>query len=442
MSKKYEILIVEDDIELLCSTKKIVESGGYYVHTAQTANAAKDLLEMVHIDLILLDVILPDINGLTFCKELKASENYADIPVIILSGNKITPDDEAEGIDAGAEDYLTRPISIKKLLARIRKSLSLFTALKEIKETAKYWHYTFSNTNDALMLLDKGFNVKIANKKMADFFGIPAEEMAGMKCWEIVHKTDNPIETCPSNQIQKSGNREEIILNLEKKWFKVSLDLIRDETGFEGYIHIISDITKQKNAEAKLRENEEHFKLAMDVTSDGIFDWNLKTNNIWFSPNYFKMLGYEYDELPHNYDTYRSLLHPDDAEISKRKVERYLSGTSDDNSIEMRFKHKDGRWVWILCRGKIVEFDENIKPLRFVGTHINITKRKKAEDDLRTYQENLENLIKERTDDLKQKNIELQLKNEELENFNDLFVGREFRINELKEKIKELKKEK
>jgi PAS domain S-box-containing protein len=149
-----------------------------------------------------------------------------------------------------------------------------------------------------------------------------------------------------------------------------------------GGLIAVLHIRQQQTSKEALHESEKRFQYAMEATTDGLYDWNIQTNDIYYSPGYFTMLGYEPDELPHTFETYEKLLHPEDAKHSAEKLSRYLSGESGDSAIEMRFKSKSGEWMWVLSRGKIVEVDTAGQPLRFVGTNVNINARKKAEEAL------------------------------------------------------------
>lgn len=438
MLEKVNILLVEDDADTIKATSSILKKEGFSFAIADTGEAALKSLKEFEPDLILMDVVLPDYDGVELCREIKHKEVYLHIPIILISGYNVSTADETKGIEAGAEDYLIKPISNKRLIARINKSITLYYAYKKIQETTKFWQSTFANTNDAIMLLDKDFRVKIANQTMAKLFKMKADEMIGMYCWQIVHKSDDIFDACPSKKIRETKKREEIELELKGRWYKVSLDPIFSNGALEGVIHIITDITNRKLAEIKLKESEERYNLALEASADGIYDWNLKRNEIYFSPGYFKMLGYDPDEMEQKFETYQKLLHPDDAKESEKKLEKYMAGETEDNAIEMRFKSNKGDWVWILSRGKVVERDENGEVVRFVGTNVNIDRRKRAEEELEEYKENLEKIVVDRTKDLENKNKELAEKNKELEELNKLFIGRELRMQEMKKRIKEL----
>jgi PAS domain S-box-containing protein len=131
-----------------------------------------------------------------------------------------------------------------------------------------------------------------------------------------------------------------------------------------------------------IRENEERLNLAMSVANDGIWDWHLKSNKIYFDPRYYTMAGYEPYEFPETFEQWEKRIHPDEVPLTGQMVEAYLSGKCDKFNIEFRFKCKNGDYIWIRSRGKIVTFDQHGNPVRFIGTHSDITERKLAEENL------------------------------------------------------------
>jgi two-component system sensor histidine kinase/response regulator len=142
------------------------------------------------------------------------------------------------------------------------------------------------------------------------------------------------------------------------------------------------DITERKQEEKTLRKTREQLKLAMDAGEHGFWDWNLDTNDIYFSPRYFTMLGYEPGELPMKLETWVNLMHPDDKKTIVPEVESYVKN-AQPYEVEFRLKTKDGNWKWISGRGKSYKKDKNGISHRAVGVHIEITERKQAEDQIR-----------------------------------------------------------
>ncbi len=120
-----------------------------------------------------------------------------------------------------------------------------------------------------------------------------------------------------------------------------------------------------------------------------MWDWNLTTNKVYFDSRYYEMAGYAIDEFPYEFDEFQKRVHPDDIENVMDQVQQHLEGKTPRFRVEFRFKKKSGDWLWVLGRGLIVECDENNKPLRFIGTHTDITKRKEAEQELKESEANL-----------------------------------------------------
>lgn len=151
-------------------------------------------------------------------------------------------------------------------------------------------------------------------------------------------------------------------------------------TGLLLWLRLLNRAVAHKTAE--LSKSEERLSLALNASKSGLWDWNIKSGEIYFDPNYFVLSGYEPDEFPHSLDEWEKRVHPDDVEQAKAAIEAYLSGTSEVYCVNFRFKTKDGSWLWILAQGKSFEFDEKGNPVRFTGTHTDISERKQIEENL------------------------------------------------------------
>ncbi len=147
-------------------------------------------------------------------------------------------------------------------------------------------------------------------------------------------------------------------------------------------VNIFEDVTQKKEDEKRLKTSEERLKLTLDSVSDAVWDWTIDTNEIYFSPRYYTMLGYNPDELPMRFETWETLLHPDDLPQALKTIEHHLV-SSRPFEMEFRMKTKAGDYRWILGRGKTVAKDDAGKAQRMVGTHMDITERKNMELRLR-----------------------------------------------------------
>jgi PAS domain S-box-containing protein len=128
--------------------------------------------------------------------------------------------------------------------------------------------------------------------------------------------------------------------------------------------------------------NEERISLAMRGSNDGLWDWDLITNDVYYSPRWKSMLGYEEHEVENNLDSWKSLVHLDDKDDVLKKVKNYIEDQSLDFEIEMRMHHKDGSEVNVLSRAYLVKRESDNKAIRLIGTHVDITQRKKTEEHI------------------------------------------------------------
>lgn len=153
------------------------------------------------------------------------------------------------------------------------------------------------------------------------------------------------------------------------------------------------------SARTELAVSEERFDLAMRGTNDGVWDWNILTNEIYFSPRWKAMLGYKNEELENEVSTFEKLLHPDDIDQVMKLVEDYLAGKIKKFKHEFRMQHKNGQWEHILGRGYVVR-DIAGNPSRMTGTHVDITERKLAEAEILKLNTELEERVIQRTTEL------------------------------------------
>lgn len=140
------------------------------------------------------------------------------------------------------------------------------------------------------------------------------------------------------------------------------------------------DITEYKVLEIKLKEAEERWQFALEGSGDGVWDWNLKTNAVFYSKQYKSMLGYDDHEFINTFEEWKKRIHPEDLSWVMKEFERHISGKTSYLSLEYRLRCKDGSYKWIFSRGKVITYDTDSKPIRIVGTQADITDRKKAEE--------------------------------------------------------------
>ena len=166
-------------------------------------------------------------------------------------------------------------------------------------------------------------------------------------------------------------------------------------------LQLLDEIKERKETEKMLKELTLQYELVMKASNDAFFDLNVKAQNISYSERWFTMLGYDPEELPHTYETWKSLLKAEKAEQIEQEVWEEIN-SKERWRYEFEMRRKDGSYAWILVRGMTVEIDSAGKPARILGTHTDITELKETEAELTRYRENLEQLVKDRTNELEE----------------------------------------
>lgn len=148
------------------------------------------------------------------------------------------------------------------------------------------------------------------------------------------------------------------------------------------FIAMQVDITYQKEIEQALQKSEERWQFALDGSDLGVWDWDMQSKEHYYSPRWKIMLGYEIDEISNSHNEWLSRVHPADLPECMNEINSYLSGAIDSFDHEHRLRCKDGSYKWMRVRGKIVTRSADNQPLRIIGTHSDITRKKLAETKL------------------------------------------------------------
>ncbi|MCP4114386.1 MAG: PAS domain S-box protein [Desulfobacteraceae bacterium] len=211
----------------------------------------------------------------------------------------------------------------------------------------------------------------------------------GEPCYKVFQGLDSPCDFCNNEIILKQKPepyRWEYHNTTHNKTFAIVDRIIRWPDGRDVRFELAIDITERRRAEESLKKSEERFELAMSVANEGIWDWELETGKDLFDARYYTMAGYEPGEFPGVLEEWEKRVHPDDFGNAQNAIDMYLAGKAPAYKAEFRFKKKDGAWMWVLAKGKVVSRDAEGKPVRFVGTHTDITELKQAEKALRRAQ--------------------------------------------------------
>ncbi len=153
----------------------------------------------------------------------------------------------------------------------------------------------------------------------------------------------------------------------------------------------------QRQSQKELRESEERWNFALEGAGDGVWDWDLNSDKVHLSANFMRMYDYGGDSVDANPSAWSKLVHPDDMEQVMQDFDKHLAGETPYYENEHRVQCSNGTYKWILDRGMVVRYSNKGEPLRMVGTHTDITDRKKIEAELLDAKAELEDRVAERT---------------------------------------------
>ncbi len=151
----------------------------------------------------------------------------------------------------------------------------------------------------------------------------------------------------------------------------------------------LQDVTARVQAEAAAHEGQERLALALRGADLGSWDWDITTDTVRFDERWTEMLGYGLHEIDPHLRSWERLVHPDDMHDVRAVLDAHLAGQTAAYEVEHRLRHRSGSWVWVLSRGKVIVRDAAGKPLRAVGTHLDVTERRRKDDALRASEHKL-----------------------------------------------------
>jgi PAS domain S-box-containing protein len=256
-----------------------------------------------------------------------------------------------------------------------------------LQQTNSILRSVIESTPDVIFVKDIQGRYAMVNSAAAEWLQISIDQTIGKDDRELFPPEIAQQIMDADRRIVTSGkylNYEEIVpKNGEKRTLLTTKCPWKDSQGnIIGVINISRNISHLKQAETAMRRSEERLQLALWASDSGIWDWNLVTNEIYFSPEYSALLGYEPEELEPSAIGLSKLIYPDDMPLLTEELNAYFANPDSSYIVEYRMLAKSGEFKWLLARGKAVERDENNVPVRIIGTLSDISDRKIAEQAL------------------------------------------------------------
>ena len=237
--------------------------------------------------------------------------------------------------------------------------------------------------------LSKSGLILEANLTAVDLLGMTRAALINQRITRFIFKEDQDIYYWFSKQLLATDQPQTTELRMVNKegvtfWAHLQATAAPDE-GDEPVCRVmISDITARKQAGQTIRDSEQQMRLVLRGSNLGMWDWNAVTNQLAVNERWFLILGLDLHGPTPTLDFWHGLVHPDDRPKLERIIQEViLNPLGRDFEAEIRVRHSDGRWIWILDAGGVVERAPDGSPLRVSGTHMDITGRKQAEEQLR-----------------------------------------------------------
>jgi PAS domain S-box-containing protein len=265
----------------------------------------------------------------------------------------------------------------------INKNLNPSTEMKALEHSHELMQYIIEHARSAIAVHDRDLNYIYVSQRYLQDYKVEEPDVIGKHHYDVF--PDLPQKWRDVHQRALAGE----VLSAEDDPYERedgSVDWTRWECrpwyeadGSIGGIIVYTEvITERKQVAESLSKSEERFKLAMRATNEGLYDWNMTNNEVYYSPAWKSMLGYEYDELPNELSIWTELTKPEDVNRVSLLNQKIIDQRLDKVAVEFQMKHKDGHWVDIQSRAFTI-YDEKGNPLRMVGTHSDITRRKHTE---------------------------------------------------------------
>jgi PAS domain S-box-containing protein len=286
----------------------------------------------------------------------------------------------------------------QRMLGTISDISDQVKAEENLRDSEAKFRAVFNNNHAIMLLIDpEKATIMDANPAACKFYGYNHTKITSLKINDLNILNSDEI----NSELQKAAQESRTFFNFQHR---LADGQIRDVEVFSGPISLIGrtllfsivhDATARRQVEKALVENENRLRFALEGANDGLWDVNMKTAEVYISPRGCEILGYTPNELNQLIKAWDQLVHPDDMPLTTRLLNAHLEGRSDIFEVEQRLQMKNGNWKWVLTRGKLVERDEDGKPLRVTGTHTDITQRKQADEEMRKTQQELKRLLAE-----------------------------------------------
>ncbi len=290
-------------------------------------------------------------------------------------------------------------IHLENSLCTITSSIDITThklAQDTLLENKIRYHSLVTNLNVGVLVQGPNAEMILSNPRALELLGLTEEQLTGKSSfdpyWNVIHEDGSPFPG-HTHPVPVSIATGQPVINVvmgvfrpllnDRVWLLVNADpQLREDGSIREVICTFKDISALINVTEELKNKKQRLSAILEGTNIGTWEWNIQTGETIFNDRSAELLGYSLEEIsPKTIETWMKLKHPEDIEISNLLLQNHFNGELNYYDCEVRMKHKNGNWVWVLDRGRVYERDASGQPLKMSGTHQDISQHKQEEYD-------------------------------------------------------------
>ena len=315
----------------------------------------------------------------------------------VLTGHKVRKQGTRYDRDGNPRKFIIKDLPIE-VLGSVEGIYAIFediTGLNQVQEelekknrelerSEKRFQRMLSVIPDMVSIHDTNMNIVYSNWN--GFARVPEDKQKlDTKCYRTYRDRDDICPDCKAKEVLETGEPllKEVQLS-EGGWYDLRVLPIKYEKGEAKYfVEWVRDITDEKKKREKIEDQKERLASIIESTNVGTWEWNVQTGEVNFNEKWAEMIGYTLEELePITIETWRKFTHPEDLNKSQEKLTKHFRGEKEQYHIEYRMRHKEGHWIWVLDRGRVVTWTNDGRPEWMYGTHLDITERKNRQEKI------------------------------------------------------------
>ena len=392
MNKTTSILMVDDDPAILEVYSKILRRQGYDVWEASTGQQGLQVARERHPDLVLLDVMLPDLSGIEVCRQIKADPALVDVFVVLISGGAISVAQKVDGLGTGADDYLLKPMELDEYLARIRTIVRLRNTTAALRASEQRHARFVEILPEAIVLSSLQGRVLAVNPRAAEMLGYPnSAELLEKSVFDLTQPEDHERLRVDAATTLKTGalrNAEYLLLRKSGDSFptEVNATVVADADGqLSGIVMVVRDTTERKNAQEALLgymrflvNNERFLRTLMEAIPAPVFYRDRDGRYLGCNRAFEQILGLAQNQI---IGKMVSDVAPKDSVEVYHQADQELLERPGVQSYESSLAYADGTHHQVIFNKATFQ---NVagEVAGMVGVILDITERKRAEDQI------------------------------------------------------------